>query len=373
MIKQAQARLINGPASILLDCLRLGASLMVLYIHAFDRWFPTRAYRSSDPGEPSHAAVVVFFVLSGYVIAHTTISNNRGGMQYAQARLSRLNSVVLPAIVITLFIQFLVGQVNPDVYFNTRGSSWLRYILSSLYLNELWFLSAAPPFNGSLWSLSFEFWYYAIFGFWFFRRSGWRSIALVILACLIAGPKIMLMMPVWLCGYFAYRLPRPATSRGMAWLGLVLLLSAAGFAVHYLPAMPHAIHLKPLYYANQFFTDWIVGLLIGGALWLLPNGNPAHQHTPTELGFRKIADLTFPLYVLHFPLLLLWDAMFGIHFNDIAQLWYALITTIVIAFFIGLFLEQQRPLWTRFFKWLLSGIKNKLSLSTRTAKTIVNS
>jgi peptidoglycan/LPS O-acetylase OafA/YrhL len=125
--------------------------------------------------------------------------------------------------------------------------------------------------------------------------------------------------------------------------------------------MPYVIHLKPLYYANQFFTDWIVGLFIGAALWILPNGNPSHQHTATELWFRKVADLTFPLYVLHFPLLLLWHAAFGIHFNDITQLWYALLTTVSIAFAIGLFLEKQRPLWSAFFKWLLHTMRGKLA------------
>jgi peptidoglycan/LPS O-acetylase OafA/YrhL len=373
MVKGATARLINGPASILLDCLRLGAALTVLFIHAFDKWFPTKAYRSSDPGEPSHAAVIIFFVLSGYVIAHTTISNNRGGMQYAQARLSRLSSVVLPAILITLLIQFLVGQINPDLYFNTRGSSWIRYLLSSLYLNELWLLSAAPPFNGSLWSLSFEFWYYTIFGIWFFRKQGWKSMALVVLACLIAGPKIMLMMPVWLCGYFAYRLPRPAVSRSMAWFSLILLLLCGYMAVKYLPAMPYAIHLKPLYYANQFFTDWIVGVFIGGALWILPNGNPSHQHTKTELWLRKVADLTFPLYVLHYPLLLLWHAVFGIHYNDVSQLWYALLTTITIAFLAGWFLEQWRQIWSAFFKKALIFVRSKFAAHSSASKTTVKS
>src|ERR1700679_1574732 len=109
-MEKSNGRIIAGSSSIFLDILRIGAAFTVLYIlrigaaftvlyiHAFDRWFPSLAHAQDKPGEPSHAAVIIFFVLSGYVIAHTTISKNRGAMQYAQARLTRLSSVVIPAL-----------------------------------------------------------------------------------------------------------------------------------------------------------------------------------------------------------------------------------------------------------------------------------
>jgi peptidoglycan/LPS O-acetylase OafA/YrhL len=77
----------------------------------------------------------------------------------------------------------------------------------------------------------------------------------------------------------------------------------AWLAVTYVPFIPYKIGYKPLYYANQFVTDWAVGLFIAATLWILPTGD----HLSTELKFanwfRKAADLTFPLYVLHFPLI----------------------------------------------------------------------
>ena len=91
------SRILSGGPSILLDSLRLGASLVVVFNHALDMWFPNLGVDPSLPGNTAHAAVVAFFVLSGYVIAHTTTSNNRGALHYAYARLSRLYSVVLPA------------------------------------------------------------------------------------------------------------------------------------------------------------------------------------------------------------------------------------------------------------------------------------
>lgn len=167
-------------------------------------------------------------------------------------------------------------------------------------------------------------------------------------------------MPIWLSGYLAYRLPRPVINFSKAYLLAFLCLFLSLVALVSLPAMPYIIHLKPLYYANQFFTDWIVGIFIAGALWLLPNGNPAYQHSPAAIRFRKIADLTFPLYVLHFPLLLLWGALFGTHFNDITQLWHALIAVILACAVIGVFLEKQRPLWSALFKRILNRVQISL-------------
>lgn len=351
-------RIIIGSSSVFLDTLRIGAALTVLYIHAFDRWFPALAHPQNQPGEPSHAAVIIFFVLSGYVIAHTTISKNRGGVMYAQARLSRLTSIVIPALLITILIALIIHQVDPKLLATySRGHEWVRYIASGLFMNELWFFSAAPPLNGSLWSLSFEFWYYTIFGLWFFRKGGWKSFLLPVAAILIAGPKIVLMMPVWLAGYLAYILPRPSIKTATAWFFVLVGMFAAWLAVAYVPFIPYRIGYKPLYYANQFVTDWIVGIIIAATLWILPTGNELSTEHPFTNVFRKAADLTFPLYVLHFPLLVLWRALFGYQAYNKVQLWEALASVLVTASLLGVLLEMQRPVWTRFFKRLLGTSK----------------
>jgi len=366
-------RIISGNPSIFLDTLRIGAALTVLYIHAFDRWFPTLAHPHDQPGEPSHAAVVIFFVLSGYVIAHTTISRNRGALQYAQARLGRLSSIVIPALVITAVIQFIINAVNPGLLAAfSRGHDWVRYILSGLFLNELWLFSSAPPLNGSLWSLSFEFWYYAIFGLWFFRKGGWKSYLLPIASILIAGPKIIVMMPVWLAGYAAYSLPRPAIRTVTAWLAVLAGLFAAWVAVCYVPFYPGKIGYKPLYYANQFVTDWVVGVFVAAALWILPTGDQPKAEVKFANLIRKLADLTFPLYVLHFPLIVLYRALFGFRQYDMVQLWEAIISVFVVACVLGILLEMQRPVWTRFFKWLLGSAKSE-GQAGKTIKVIKHS
>ena len=123
-------------------------------------------------GKAAHAAVVVFFVISGYVIAFTAARRDAGPRHYAVARLSRLYSVLLPALLITAVIEMVGVASNPAVAARyVHAYSWARYGLSAVFGNESGWWSAAPPINSPLWSLSYEFWYYTLFGLWMYRRS----------------------------------------------------------------------------------------------------------------------------------------------------------------------------------------------------------
>lgn len=357
ILQKAKTKVIAGPGSVLLDSLRIIAALTVLVSHAHNQWFPSaNQATAAEAGELAHAAVVIFFVLSGFVIAYTTTSRNRGPEQYAVARFSRLCSVVLPALVITAIIKFALSKIDPELdAFYTRKPEWIRYLLAGTFLNESWFMSAAPPINGPLWSLSFEFWYYAIFGAWVFRGKSIMGILIFLLACAIAGPKILLMMPIWLTGCVSFWLPTPKLKSSIAWTIVFSSLVTAVLAMVYLPAFPTTIGAAPLCFANQFATDWVVGLFIGLALWVLPlNANSTAQPKWMDGWFRKLADLTFPIYVLHNPLLIFFRGLFNFKEKDATQLGIAIICVFLVSVVIGLFLESQRPAWVRFFKWFFS-------------------
>ena len=334
---------------------------MVLYNHGHYQWYPAidKAYFKFN--NLAHAAVVVFFVLSGYVIAYTTTQKNRGAFQYALARLSRLSSVVIPAVLTTMVIELIVLQLNPSLHAQYARDAFItRYLLSGFFLNEIWFLSAAPLFNIALWSLSYEFWYYTIFGFWFFRKPGWKSLCLAIGASVFAGPKILLMMPIWLCGYIACRLRKPVFGYTKAWFFVFLVLIATGLSINFLPPFPFRLGFKPLFFANEFLTDWIIGILLAFAIWLLPAKRNSLVKPEWVHGFRKVANLTFPLYVFHYPLFILYRCVFGFTMNSEAQLWEAILSVTLFSVIIGFFLDKQRYLWDNLFRWLLNLIKNFL-------------
>jgi peptidoglycan/LPS O-acetylase OafA/YrhL len=345
-----QARSIGAGSSMALDGLRLGAALTVLFAHAQDMWFPAEMHPPELPGEAAHAAVVVFFVLSGFVIAYTASARHRGLGEFMQARMSRLSSMMIPALILTAAVELAVlAQGNADLVSEfVRGAFGPRYVATALYLNEIWFFSAAPPADGALWSLSFEFWYYLIFGLWFCTGRGVRSWLFALAACLLAGPKILLMMPIWLMGVVACLVPPPPLKPIVRAAGIALALVAAAALVQTMPPRPFPIGQPPFFFANQFLTDWAVGLALAAALWLLPSKGPG---VPTVMVKRlhALAELTFPIYVFHFPLLVGWRLVFETHVGDRVEYTVALISVLVISSILGLLLERQRPRWSRAF------------------------
>lgn len=77
--------------SAFLDLLRIVAALAVFAVHSVQFWAPGR-WAAADT--LAHSAVIVFFVLSGYVIAYSTFARNRDARKFVIARLSRLYSVL---------------------------------------------------------------------------------------------------------------------------------------------------------------------------------------------------------------------------------------------------------------------------------------
>lgn len=297
---------ISSDTSIILDSLRIAAALTVVIFHGFEQWFPDEAYAESKFARLAHTAVIIFFVLSGYVIAYTTSRKKRGGLQYSQARLSRLCSIVIPALVISALCQMVIYVVNPKLYeVFSRPPIFTRYLITALYSNEIWFFSSAPPIDGPLWSLSYEFWFYTIFGLILFSPRGSRRILFVLIGCLIAGPKILLMMPIWLMGCAAYYLPSKHFNRKLIFYIALALVVLTLIATIYFPLLPKPIGTIPFYFANQFLTDWLLGFLIATGIWLVSGSRFESHKKSYSQKLRKIADLTFPLYVLHNPLFVL--------------------------------------------------------------------
>jgi peptidoglycan/LPS O-acetylase OafA/YrhL len=362
-------KLIVGYESLFLDALRLSASILVFIFHSFLIVYPT-SYFAVHLSDWAHCAVVVFFVLSGYVISYTNAINNRGAAQYAIARLSRLWSVVIPSLVITGILEAIVFFNNEAFYEGYhRGSPFLRYILSASFLNEIWFLSAAPPFNIPLWSLSFEFWYYAAFGAWiYFTNNKKVRITLIVLIALIAGPKIFLLFPLWIFGFVAYRLNSINIRKqgASSWVIVFFMLIAVGVLVSYLPDMPFRRGLRPLFLASSFISDWIVGLCVGFMLWNLPLKHKSEIgiHTPKFTAFRKIADLTFPIYLLHYPMIIFYKSFIMIE-NKTAFI-IMLLAVLTSCCLMGLLMERYRYWWSD----ALTTFQNKMKPNSININTV---
>src|SRR4051812_41117477 len=129
--------------SALLDSLRITASLTVFVGHCALFWNPNGSLKFTTMG---HGVVIVFFVISGYVITCSTLTKNHDCRQFAVARLARLYSVVLPALFLTFLLKNIGAFINPCFYASlSRGHDTGRYILTGCFLQNTWTFAASPP------------------------------------------------------------------------------------------------------------------------------------------------------------------------------------------------------------------------------------
>src|SRR4051812_7117966 len=109
----------NGDAfprsfSLYLDLMRFLAAVAVFLDHLTS--FPITGVEDGPRqgllliGNYGQSAVTVFFVMSGFVIAYVTTSRENSGWSYSVSRVSRLYSVVVPALLLTFGFD-LAGQM----------------------------------------------------------------------------------------------------------------------------------------------------------------------------------------------------------------------------------------------------------------------
>ena len=102
-----------------LDALRFGAAFLVLLSHWAYKRFTDGTYGVIRDWNLGSDAVVLFFVLSGFVITFAAMEKDGAPRRFAFSRLSRLWSVAIPALVLTLICDLIGIKFNPDFYLDT--------------------------------------------------------------------------------------------------------------------------------------------------------------------------------------------------------------------------------------------------------------
>jgi peptidoglycan/LPS O-acetylase OafA/YrhL len=104
MEKKLNLKTIPSDFSIYLDILRVFAALYVMLFHIKTLQIGPAAILNKIPNH-GHDAVILFFVLSGYVIAATTERKYSAGFrEYILDRASRVYSVAIPALLLSVML-----------------------------------------------------------------------------------------------------------------------------------------------------------------------------------------------------------------------------------------------------------------------------
>lgn len=308
--------------SIWLDALRVIATLAVVFSHlAYPRFTDGRYIWVRDLNLGSDA-VILFFVLSGCLIAYAAERDQSLG-KFAFNRLTRLWSVLIPALILTFVFDRVGVRIDGSAYpaqFYHEHSFANVLLRGATFSNEYTLLGRMRlGTNGPLWSLSYEAAYYALFAIAFYLR-GTRRIALLVISPFIVGPGVLLLMPSWLLGVWVWRLVKtPAFSfpTGIAiacavcplflysaalWGGLpqsLLAFTTTGLGI----VSPS----RSLGFSNEFIWNALIGILV--SVHLIGMSRLWRETTAKASVVRWAAGASFSVYVTHYPALHLGDAI----------------------------------------------------------------
>lgn len=347
----AQGCGMNRPFSIYLDLVRFTAAVLVYLWHSNQRALVQDILPASSYG---HSAVIVFFVLSGYVIAYVTDTKEKTWVSYSASRLSRVLSVTVPAVFLTLLLDTAGRSLYPAIYAQYPYDQLVvRAIGSLLLLNEVWFISITSFSNVPYWSIAFEFWYYVLFALAMFMPPRWR-VAAVLGCALLVGPKIMLLLPIWYAGVLLYRWSwLHNVSLGFGWA--LVVISTAGIVVFHALGVGHAAdrwteallgsaNFRLMTFARHALGDYGLCLLVflnfAGVRRVAPSVGALLL--AIERPVRWAAGYTFTLYLLHQPLFLFWTAVVR---GDPRTHWFWVVVTALTAvsiLVVGHFTENKR-------------------------------
>jgi peptidoglycan/LPS O-acetylase OafA/YrhL len=313
-------------SSVHLDAARAIAAITVMSGHTRDLFF-TSITGKVGHGIPSAAkigigpeAVMVFFVLSGYLVGGSAIRLVRSGKwswkDYLTKRLTRLWVVLIPALVFGVCLDLLGAHLfgGPGSIYSapapqtTVPAGVLDRITATNVLGTAAFVQTilvkSPGTNMPLWSLANEFWYYIAFplGLLALAPGSWKRRILSGLGCVaiccFVGLPILSKFPIWILGALISLLP----VRGLSSKWVVAALGLMLFPAFVL------VKKSPL---PNYGADWVIALIFACFLFAalhrnLPSGDGLYTR-----GARLLSGMSYTLYVVHLPMAIFLCAAFN--------------------------------------------------------------
>ncbi|WP_286266990.1 acyltransferase family protein [Thalassotalea atypica] len=351
----------NRKFSVYLDFIRFAAALAVFVSHVpgfAGGWL----WQVAGFG---HEAVVIFFVLSGFVISYVVFEKQESAIKYTVSRLSRIYSVAIPALFLTLSLYYLGQEVNQAAFVSLNeklNDPILTLISAFTFTNQSWL--ASPVFsNLPYWSLGYEVLYYLFFGILVYSRGN-KRVMLLGLVCLLMGPSILLYLPIWLAGVFCFKkLKVYNLSFGLSLLlysisiiGIVVLSVSSiqsginTFMLNILGSDFYNILLEP---AEKFVSDYVLALFVTlhifSSYHLINNSSFLSIGKKVELLVKEMSSHTFSLYLYHMPILYFISALFPYDSLPILNLAFCWFIVPLLIFLISNFTEKKKHRYAIFF------------------------
>lgn len=313
---------IDSGFSNLLNLCRWMAAFLVVISHVRGMVFPAAGgFDLHDPLSTlfyfvtgfGHSAVILFFVLSGYLVGGNALAGLRAGSfsptDYFIARFSRIYTVFLPALALVLLLDLTGSRLFAASGFYTHPPALNLLYFSILdRLDAVTFLGNVAMLqtilvdplgsDAPLWSLANEWWYYVVFGLFLTVVKG-RPLMYRLLALAGTAGAVLALFPreislwflIWLAGAgLAVYEPRRKLPLAVG-LPVFLLL----FSVTRLPQIAQKL-------PSDFLKDAIVAV---GFLSCLLSARQARRLPSIGSAINaRLADFSYSVYLFHFPLMI---------------------------------------------------------------------
>jgi peptidoglycan/LPS O-acetylase OafA/YrhL len=315
-----------------LDLFRWVAALSVVFAHSENRFLMRIAdlastqrtlplYLFSFAAGFAHQAVMIFFVLSGYLVGGGLWREAKREQaidlpKYLVRRVSRLCIVLYPTFLligllnafgIGVFHGIATGAYSADVIHSMGPAA---FVCNATFFNTA--LCRNYGGDGALWSLYNEFWYYIVWPLILlalYLPSAWKRILCFVTAGLLLtiltllqfeGSAIGPYMLIWLLGVGVAWMPRPII-RSYALSGALFIagLLAVRMAIRRTFGDIHPI--------SMFFVDLLLSALFANLLITMKHNSSLRSPVGKDWNYR-FAAFSFSLYCIHTPILNLYGA-----------------------------------------------------------------
>jgi peptidoglycan/LPS O-acetylase OafA/YrhL len=271
---------------------------------------------------PAHQSVVLFFVLSGALVGGSVLRDQKRGkfswVSYSAKRLSRLLTVLVPALIIGGLIDLgsrhIIGSAGA-AYFGRLGEMEFNLGVKN-FLGNLFFLqnldrTGIPTFgtNSPMWSLSFEFWFYVLFplliSFIFAKMLKMRVLymLLFLIAATFLWKSVDLGLILWSFGALVTLLPLAIPEKAQR-AALAVAFAIYGCVALFLWKHP---------FSNLVLDDYLLGFAMSMLVYVILHRRETHSKTIYTHVTEAMAQQSFTVYLFHFPLVTITVLFLALH------------------------------------------------------------
>lgn len=384
----------NKIVSFYLDLLRILSAFYVFIFHVGSGEIDTKLIFSTPHFSEilglnyysAHYFVIVFFVLSGYLITMSASRPNISVKTFITARLGRLYSVLIPALFLSFLVAkfLIIGNYYPLDLIKNNTLLVQRFILNATFLSQSWSLNATPPLNNPFWSVQYEFMYYLIIASWLLVKNRLKYI-LILLIILISGLKVMLLFPCWLLGSFLYYI---VSKKKTINIGISVMLFFSTLILLFLiltgrlllpfekPIGDHDFYGFLLFFSWNYKADLIFSFLVATNVFAIFGLSKKMEYFNTSSVFNKlhtkiqiISNCSYTLYLFHLPLLFLFSTIVPYNKTSTIHQIGLIFLVLLTVYFIAKQTEWKVELWRGFVEKAFNFAEQKyIQLATSFSK-----